>query len=218
MSSLQTILSELGTVKLVAVSKTHPPESIQQLYNEGQRCFGENKVQELLSKYEQLPKDIEWHMIGHLQSNKVKFIAPFVSLIQSVDSLKLLFEIDKQAARCSRKINVLLQMHIAQEETKFGLDTKELTEILEYYTANPSPLSHVTIIGLMGMATLTNDTKQIEKEFTHLKNLFQQTKDTYLMHKPEFTEISMGMSSDYRMAKACGSTMVRIGSLLFGSR
>ncbi len=218
MISYKNILTELGTTKLIAVSKTKPVEAIMTLYNEGQRMFGENKVQELVEKYETLPKDIEWHLIGHLQTNKVKYIAFFVTMIHAVDSLKLLFEIEKQAAQSNRIIKVLLQMHIAQEETKFGLDTKELIEILEYYTTNPLLFSHVKIAGLMGMATNTDDEKIIHQEFKNLKNKFLYAKEAYLVGDKNFTELSMGMSGDYKIALQEGSTMVRIGSLLFGGR
>ncbi|MBK7763446.1 MAG: YggS family pyridoxal phosphate-dependent enzyme [Bacteroidetes bacterium] len=218
MSAYQEILQQLGHTKLIGVSKTKSVEDILALYHEGLKTFGENKVQEVCEKYEQLPKDIEWHLIGHLQSNKVKYIAPFVYMIHSVDSLKLLDEIEKQASKCNRVIKVLLQMHIASEETKFGLNTKELIEILEYYTANPSVYSHIQIAGVMGMATNTDHEETIRKEFQHLKSLFQYAKDTYLLGDKNFTEISMGMSSDYKIAIEEGSTMVRIGSLLFGKR
>ncbi len=218
MSVYQEIISELGATKLIAVSKTKSNEAIMALYDEGQRYFGENKVQELVEKQEALPKDIEWHLIGHLQTNKVKFIAPFVTMIHAVDSLKLLFEIEKQAAKCGRIIKVLLQMHIAQEETKFGLDTKELIEILEYYTTNPALLQHVRIVGLMGMATNTDHQETIRKEFRELKNKFHYARQAYLVGDNDFSELSMGMSSDYKIAIEEGSTMVRIGSLLFGNR
>jgi len=218
MSNYPTILSQLGKTKLIAVSKTKPIQAIEELYNQGQKAFGENKVQEMVDKYEQLPKDIEWHLIGHLQTNKVKYIAPFVYMIHAVDSLKLLFEIEKQAAKCERKIDVLLQMHIAEEETKFGLDTKELIEILEYYTSHSNSLSHIRIVGLMGMATNTDNENQIRKEFQELKNKFLFAKQSYLVGDKNFTELSMGMSSDYQIAIEEGSTMVRIGSLLFGER
>jgi len=218
MSVYKSILTELGNTKLIAVSKTKPVETILSLYNEGQRRFGENKVQELLEKYETLPKDIEWHLIGHLQTNKVKYIAPFVTMIHAVDSLKLLFEIEKQGASCNRTIPVLLQMHIAKEDTKFGLDTKELIEILEYYTTNPDLLKHIRIAGLMGMATNTDDNDLIREEFKSLKNKFLYAKQSYLLGYTDFTELSMGMSSDYKIAIEEGSTMVRIGSLLFGER
>ena len=218
MSNYPFILSQLGKTKLIAVSKTKPIQAIEVLYNQGQKAFGENKVQEMVDKYEQLPKDIEWHLIGHLQTNKVKYIAPFVYMIHAVDSLKLLFEIEKQAERCQRSIKVLLQMHIAQEETKFGLDTKELIEILEYYTSHPSQLKHVQIVGLMGMATNTNDQTLIREEFKELRNKFLYAQQAYLVGDKNFTELSVGMSSDYQIAIEEGSTMVRIGSLLFGER
>jgi pyridoxal phosphate enzyme (YggS family) len=162
-----------------------------------------------------LPKDIEWHLIGHLQSNKVKYIAPIVSMIHSVDSLKLLFEINKEAKKNNRILKVLIQMHIAQEETKFGADEKELIEMLEYYCVENSSLQNIEVVGLMGMATNTNDQQLILKEFQFLKNTFDSVKNTYLLHKSNFTELSMGMSSDYKIAIQAGSTMVRIGSLIF---
>lgn len=214
----QELLRELGHAKLVAVSKTKPAGAIRALYEQGQRIFGENKVQELLEKQPLLPPDIEWHMIGHLQSNKVKYIAPFIAMIESVDSLKLLFEIEKQAGKCKRTIDVLLQMHIAKEETKYGMNVNELNEVLEYYTAPGKPLRHVRIRGLMGMATLTDDEQLIRQEFRALRNHFEFAKRGYLPADPSFTELSMGMSHDYRIAVQEGSTMVRIGSLLFGER
>lgn len=220
MNSYQKIIEELreSNTKLVAVSKTKSKEEILLLYEQGQRIFGENKVQELCEKYEQLPKDIEWHLIGHLQTNKVKFIAHFVKLIHSVDSLKLLFEINKEARKNNRTIPVLIQVHIAQEESKFGVNKKELVEIMEYYTVENSSLQNIEIVGLMGMATNTEDATVIKNEFLELKKTFQFIQESYLIHKNNFTEISMGMSSDYAIAIACGSTMVRIGSLLFGAR
>lgn len=218
MSAYPQILQELGNTKLIGVSKTKSVDAILSLYHEGLKTFGENKVQELCEKYEALPKDIEWHLIGHLQTNKVKYIAPFVYMIHSVDSLKLLDEIEKQASKCNRIIKVLLQMHIASEETKFGLNTKELIEILEYYTANPNTYSHIQIVGVMGMATNTDNEENIRKEFQQLKSIFQYAKETYLFGDKNFNEISMGMSSDYKIAVDEGSTMVRIGSLLFGNR
>lgn len=220
MSSYEAITDELSrtNTRLVAVSKTKSAEEILALYNQGQRIFGENKVQELLEKHELLPKDIEWHLIGHLQSNKVKYIAPFIAIIHSVDSLKLLFEINKEAKKSNRVIKVLIQMHIAREETKFGADEKELIEILEYYCAENSILQNITITGLMGMATNTNDDELIANEFRRLKEIFSFAKNTYLLNKNNFTELSMGMSSDYKIAIREGSTLVRIGSLLFGKR
>lgn len=220
MSSFETICEELKIThtKLVAVSKTKPVEEIMPVYHKGQRIFGENKVQEMVDKQEQMPKDIEWHLIGHLQTNKVKYIAPFVSMIHSIDSLKLLNEVEKQAAKNNRVINVLLQMHVANEETKFGLDQTELIELMVYYLSNPKNYAHVNIVGIMGMATNTNDTNQIRNEFKQLKGIFQFIKNSYFINKKDFAEISMGMSSDYTIAIEEGSTMVRIGSLLFGHR
>jgi pyridoxal phosphate enzyme (YggS family) len=220
MSSFETICVELKNThtKLVAVSKTKPVEEIMPVYQKGQRIFGENKVQEMVDKHEQMPNDIEWHLIGHLQTNKVKYIAPFVSMIHSIDSLKLLNEVEKQAAKNNRIINVLLQMHVANEETKFGLDQTELIELMDYYLSNPKNYVHVNIVGIMGMATNTNDTNQIRNEFKQLKGIFQFIKNSYFINKKDFAEISMGMSSDYTIAIEEGSTMVRIGSLLFGHR
>jgi pyridoxal phosphate enzyme (YggS family) len=214
---LKTILTELPThVKLVAVSKTKPASDIQLAYDFGQRVFGENKVQELCDKYEVLPKDIEWHLIGHLQTNKVKYIAPFVSMIHAVDSLKLLKEINKEAKKNERIIPVLLQFHIAQEETKFGLDFEEAKEILE--SRDFIEMEHVQIAGIMGMATFTEDTEQIEDEFRTLYNYFQIVKSHYFKFNEAFKEISMGMSGDYKIAIQEGSTMIRLGSTIFGSR
>ena len=202
--------------KLVAVSKTKPAEDIQALYNQGQRIFGENKVQEMTAKHEQLPKDIQWHLIGHLQTNKVKYIAPYVSLIHSVDSLKLLQEIDKQAEKNKRVIPCLLQVYIANEDTKFGLSAEEVHALLgspEYQA-----LQHIAIHGLMGMATNTEDESQIEAEFATLQQLHAELKAKYFAHTDTFTELSMGMSSDYHLALKHGATLVRVGSMLFGER
>lgn len=200
----------------MAVSKTKPVADIETLYQAGQRIFGENKVQEMCDKYEQLPQDIAWHMIGHLQRNKVKYIVPFVSLIHSVDSVRLLQEIDKQAAKVDRKVNCLLQIHIAEEDTKFGLDAQELEELL---TSDAfKAMQHVQICGLMGMATNTDNEAQVLKEFKTLKSLFDKTKAAYFAETLEFKELSMGMSGDYELAIEAGSTLVRIGSLLFGAR
>jgi len=220
MNSFETICVELKNTptKLIAVSKTKPVDEIMPVYLKGQRIFGENKVQEMVDKHAQMPKDIEWHLIGHLQTNKVKYIAPFVSMIHSIDSLKLLNEVAKQAAKNNRVIPVLLQMHVANEETKFGLDQTELIELMDYYLANPINYAHVNIVGIMGMATNTNDITQIRNEFKQLKGIFQFIKNSYFINKKDFTEISMGMSSDYKIAMEEGSTMVRIGSLLFGRR
>jgi hypothetical protein len=198
-------------VTLVAVSKTKPNEAIEEAYNAGQRIFGENKVQELVGKQEKLPKDIEWHMIGHLQSNKVKYIAPFVSLIHAVDSLKLLKEINKQGKKNDRIIPVLLQMHIAEEETKFGLDKSELMEVL----LAAKELTNVEIKGLMGMATFTDNQDKITKEFDSLKLIFDEVNS---MNQIELNTLSMGMSGDFQLAISCGSTMVRVGSSIFGER
>jgi len=203
-------------VTLVAVSKTHPPERVLNLYEQGQRVFGENRVQELAAKAEQLPPDIVWHLIGHLQTNKVRFIAPFVGMIQSVDTLRLLQEIEKQAAKVGRTLDCLLQFHIATEDTKFGLNEQEARDLLESpaYRA----MTHVRICGVMGMATFTDDTERVRTEFRHLRGIFERLRETYFRDAPHFREISMGMSSDWEIAVEEGSTMVRIGSLLFGGR
>jgi pyridoxal phosphate enzyme (YggS family) len=195
-------------VHLVAVSKTKPNELIIEAYGAGQRIFGENKVQELVEKEESLPKDIEWHMIGHLQTNKVKYIAPFVSLIHAVDSKKLIKEINKRAEQNNRVIPCLLQVHIAQEESKFGLDKDGVIEILK------TDFSNVSIVGLMGMATFTDNKNQIRKEFKYLKDIFDELKES----QPNFSILSMGMSGDYSIAIEEGSNMVRIGSSIFGER
>lgn len=205
-----------NNVVLVAVSKTKPVSAIQQLYDVGQRDFGENKVQEMQEKAAQLPTDIRWHLIGHLQSNKVKYIAPYVYMVHSIDSLKLLQEVDKRATQHNRTIDCLLQVHIAEEETKFGLDRTELRDLLE--SAVYQSMAHVCIRGLMGMATFTDDKEQVDREFRGLNSLFQQIKTDYFADDNRFDTLSMGMSGDYRIAVAAGSTMVRIGSLLFGSR
>jgi pyridoxal phosphate enzyme (YggS family) len=205
-------------VTLVAVSKTKPASDIQELYDLGQRDFGENYVQELVDKQAQLPADIHWHYIGHLQSNKVKYIASFVHLVHAVDSFKLLAEINKQAERCGRVIDVLLQMYIAGEETKFGMDETEIVRLLDYYTAQRDELQHVRICGLMGMATNTADEGQVRAEFARLHNFFLHLHDTAFFNQPYFTICSMGMSADYPLAIQEGSNMVRIGSMLFGSR
>ena len=201
---------------LVAVSKTKPAQDIVVLYNQGQRIFGESKVQELLAKHAELPKDIHWHIIGHLQTNKVKQIAPFVSLIHSVDSLKLLTEINKQAKENNRNINCLLQVFIADEETKFGLSKAELLELLSSPTF--AELQNVHICGLMGMATNTDDQEKIASEFQGLQNLFLELKHTHFSEQPNFKELSMGMSSDYKIALKFGATLIRVGTVLFGER
>lgn len=203
-------------VTLVAVSKTKPAEVIRRAYHTGHRIFGENKVQELVDKHAQLPEDIEWHMIGHLQTNKVKYIASFVSLIHGVDSLKLLTEINRQAAKHNRSIDVLLQFHIAAESTKFGLSMERARDMLTAHP--PEEYPHVRICGVMGMATYTSDTKQIEEEFRLLSTYFDTLQSQFFRGSAHFSEISMGMSGDYRQAIDCGSTMIRIGSTLFGKR
>ncbi len=201
---------------LVAVSKTKPNKDIFQVYNNGHKAFGENKVQELVEKHESLPKDIEWHMIGHLQRNKVKYIAPFVHLIHAVDSEKLAKEINKQAIKCNRKLKILLQIHIAEESTKHGFTFEELSKLLmEGKLLN---LQNIEICGLMGMATFTNDEKQVKSEFARLKSIFEDIKSTYFKDQEHFKEISMGMSGDYNIALRNGSTMIRVGSAIFGSR
>ncbi len=203
-------------VTLVAVSKTKPAEEIMKLYQSGQRIFGENKVQEMVSKYEILPKDIQWHQIGHLQKNKVKYIAPFVAMIHAVDSLELLQMINKEAAKNNRTIDVLLQFHIATEETKFGLNKDEAFQLLTKLEKEPLP--NVKICGVMGMASFTDDTNLIRSEFRSLKEIFASLKSEFFMENLFFKEISMGMSGDYKIAIEEGSTMVRIGSAIFGSR
>lgn len=202
--------------RLIAVSKTKTAEEIMELYRAGQRDFGENKVQEMREKQAVLPGDIRWHMIGHLQTNKVKYIAPWVYCIHSVDGIDLLKEIDKQAAKNKRVIDCLLQIHIADEETKFGMNRNEL--ILMLNTPDDSALNNIRICGLMGMATNTPDQEQIRNEFAGLKLLFDEVKRIYFPEREHFKEISMGMSSDYLIALEEGSTMLRIGSLLFGER
>jgi PLP dependent protein len=205
-----------SSVKLVAVSKTKPVSDIEIAYNSGQRIFGENRVQELLSKKDLLPNDIEWHLIGHLQSNKAKFIVPFVSMIQSVDSFKLLSVINSEASAINRVVDCLLQIHIAKEETKYGFSPDDLNAILK--AGNISQLQNIRICGVMGMATFTSDLKQVAAEFSLLKNYFNSLKYNYFSSKSEFREISMGMSGDFETAIEQGSTMVRIGSLIFGAR
>jgi PLP dependent protein len=203
-------------VRLVAVSKTKPAELLLEAYDCGQRSFGENKVQEMVWKYEELPKDIEWHFIGHLQTNKIKYIAPFVHLIHGVDSFKLLKSIAAEAKKAGRIIPCLLQFHIAEEETKFGLSMQEATEMLN--SNEYKVLGNVKISGVMGMATYTDDENQIRKEFANLKKYFEKLKSEFFTANFDFKEISMGMSGDYLIAIAEGSTMVRIGSTIFGER
>lgn len=203
-------------VTLVAISKTHPVDQIMEAYNAGQRVFGENKVQEMVSKQEVMPKDIQWHLVGHLQSNKIKYIAPFVTLIHSVDSLKLLVAINKEAVKADRVIDCLLQVYIAEEETKFGLSVEELTELLE--SEEYKQLTHVRVCGVMGMATFTDNEDQIRKEFKSLKTIFTNLKNSYFPNTDSFRHISMGMSGDYAIAIEEGSTMIRVGSSIFGHR
>ena len=215
-TAYQHIVKELSNTNtiLVAVSKTKPNEDLMELYQLGQRDFGENYVQELVDKAAVLPKDIRWHFIGHLQSNKVKYIAPFVHLIHGVDSLKLLQEINKQAIKNNRMIDCLLQIHIAEEETKFGLDEKELEQII----AQIDQLANIRICGLMGMASFSDDQHKVQNEFNNLSRIFANIKSWILEHSGKEPILSMGMSGDYAMAIEKGSTMVRIGSLLFGPR
>jgi len=214
---LKEVRAQIGNkALLVAVSKTKPNEDLLEAYNAGQRIFGENKVQELVGKYEALPKDIQWHMIGHLQSNKVKYIAPFVSLIHGVDTVKLLKTINKEGAKNKRKIPCLLQLHIAEESTKFGFSEEELMIILSDNFINE--LEYLEIRGIMGMATFTEDEAHVRKEFSHLKRIFQNLKSGIFQTTDCFKEISMGMSGDYQIAIEEGSTMVRVGSSIFGAR
>jgi pyridoxal phosphate enzyme (YggS family) len=213
----EQLIADLGShhVTLVAVSKTKSVEEIKELYDLGQKDFGENYVQELVAKQSQLPKDIRWHFIGHLQTNKVKQIAPFIHLVQSVDSPKLLQEINKQAQKNNRVIDCLLQVHIAREETKFGLDETELNEV---FNISISQYQNIRICGLMGMASFTDDTDKVRIEFRYLKTLFDKLASKLTTHHSPITTLSMGMSSDYFVAIEEGSTMVRIGSLIFGAR
>ena len=217
-NKVQYILNKLkGTAcQLVAVSKSKPSSNILEVYRTGHKIFGENKIQELCSKYEELPKDIKWHMIGHLQTNKVKYIAPFVHLIHGVDSLKLLKEINRQGHKCGRVINCLLQIHIAQEDTKFGLVKEKLFELIA--NNDLKDLQNVSINGLMGIATNTENKSQIRNEFKGLKELFVSLKNMRLPENIKLSEISMGMSGDYEIALEEGSTMIRIGSTIFGAR
>lgn len=205
-----------SSVKLVAVSKTKPVSDIMEAYNAGQRCFGENRVHELLNKKDLLPNDIEWHLIGHLQTNKVKYIVPFISMIQSVDSYKLLSTINSEASKISRVVDCLLQIHIAMEETKFGFSMNELVEMVEKQEFKN--LRNVRICGIMGMATYTSDKEQVRKEFVFLADCFRTLGNSYFMEIPHFKEISMGMSGDYETALKEGSTIIRIGSNIFGER
>jgi hypothetical protein len=203
-------------VRLVAVSKFHPNEAIEEAYRAGQRIFGESKVQEMTAKYESLPKDIEWHFIGHLQTNKVKYIVPYVALIHGIDSYKLLAEVDKQAAKAGRRVNCLLQLHIAREETKFGFSFDECRQMLA--EGQWRQLQHIRLCGLMGMATNTDNVEQIKEEFRSLSDFFREVKSTWFTDDDAFCELSMGMSHDYHEAIAEGSTLVRVGSKIFGER
>ena len=214
-NNLLAIKSQLPEkVTLVAVSKTKPVSDLMEAYEAGQRIFGENKIQEMTDKWQTMPKDISWHMIGHVQTNKVKFMSEYVSLIHGVDSLKLLEEINKQAKKHNRVIDCLLQMHIAEEETKFGLNEAELNEILQYIQDDKNDIKNINISGLMGMATFTDNQGQIKKEFENLKTIFDTIQTSTF--KPRI--LSMGMSGDYKQAIDCGSTMIRIGSSIFGGR
>ena len=201
---------------LIAVSKTKPVTDLQEAYEAGQRIFGENKALEMRDKHQELPKDIQWHFIGHLQTNKIKYIAPFVSLIHSIDSISLLEAVNKEAVKNNRVIDCLLQFHIAQEDTKFGLDLKEAEEILK--TESYKDLKNINIVGVMGMATFTDDENQIRNEFKSLKNIFGVLKESYFKDNDSFKEISMGMSDDYPIAIEEGASMVRVGSKIFGAR
>ena len=221
MSSISKNISLLkielpSSVCLVAVSKTKPVSDIEIAYNAGQKIFGENRVQELLKKKDLLPSDIKWHLIGHLQTNKIKYIVPFISMIQSVDSFKLLVNIDSEAQKINRVVDCLLQIHIAKEETKFGFSMCELSDFLQ--KEDVTMFKNIRICGVMGMATFTYDTAQVRKEFSFLRNCFKSLKDNFFKSSIDFTQISMGMSGDYKLAIEEGSTMVRIGSLIFGER
>lgn len=216
-ANLNEVLATLPShVQLVAVSKFHPIEALQEAYDAGQRIFGESKVQEMTQKYEALPKDIAWHFIGHLQTNKIKYMAPYVAMIHGVDSFKLLSEINKQAAKVNRCIPCLLQIHIAQEETKFGFTFDECREMLGQ--GEWKELTNISISGVMGMATNTDDEEQIKKEFQSLSNFFNEIKQEFFSDNESFKEISMGMSDDYPFAIEAGSTLIRVGSKIFGER
>ena len=215
--NLRQVLADLPQgVRLVAVSKFHPEEAILEAYGAGQRIFGESKVQEMSRKYEALPKDIQWHFIGHLQTNKVKYIAPYVALIHGIDSFRLLAEVEKQGAKVGRTIDVLLQIHIAREETKFGFSPDECRQMLA--GGQWRALEHVRLCGLMGMATNTDDMDRVQQEFNSLHALFAEIKAAYFADAPWFRELSMGMSHDYHEAVRAGSTLVRVGSHIFGER
>ena len=215
--NLKQVLAELPQgVRLVAVSKFHPNEAIEEAYQAGQRIFGESKVQEMTAKYESLPKDIEWHFIGHLQSNKIKYMIPYVAMIHGIDTYKLLAEVNKQAGKAGRTVNCLLQIHVAQEETKFGISPDECREMLD--AREWKALAHVRICGLMGMASNTDNIEQINGEFRLLNSLFKEIKANWFTDSDAFRELSMGMSHDYHEAIASGSTLVRVGSKIFGER
>lgn len=215
--NLKQVLNELPEgVRLVAISKYHPNEAIEEAYRCGQRVFGESKAQEMTAKYESLPKDIEWHFIGHLQTNKIKYIVPYVALIHGIDSYKLLTEVNKQAAKAGRVVNCLLQLHIAEEETKFGFSFNECREMLE--AGEWKGLTNIQLCGLMGMATNTDKREQIEKEFCSLSSFFKEMKNSWFSDSDAFRELSMGMSHDYHQAIAAGSTLIRVGSKIFGER
>lgn len=221
MSAISLRLNELKAtipshVQLVAVSKFHPAETLLEAYDAGQRCFGESRVQELNVKYQQLPKDIEWHFIGHLQTNKVKYIIPYVSMIHSVDSMRILDEIERQAQRAGRVVDCLLEVHVAQEETKYGFTPQQCMELLTPQLVAQYP--HVRICGIMGMASNTDDATQVDNEFASLYQLFDTLKNGAMSSFPYFAQLSMGMSHDYRQAIQHGSTMVRIGTTIFGER
>ena len=203
-------------VTLIAVSKTKPVSDLQEAYDAGQRIFGENKALEMRDKHQALPADIQWHFIGHLQTNKIKYIAPFVTLIHAIDSLPLLEAVNKEAAKNNRVIDCLLQFHIAKEETKFGLDIEEAKSLLE--SESFKNLKNINICGVMGMATFTDNAAQVRNEFKNLKNIFETLKENYFKEKVSFKEISMGMSDDYPIAIEEGATMVRVGSKIFGAR
>lgn len=215
--NLKQVLNELPEgVRLVAISKYHPNEAIEEAYRCGQRVFGESKAQEMTAKYESLPKDIEWHFIGHLQTNKIKYIVPYVALIHGIDSYKLLTEVNKQAAKAGRVVDCLLQLHIAEEETKFGFSFNECREMLE--AGEWKGLTNIQLCGLMGMATNTDKREQIEKEFCSLSSFFKEMKNSWFSDSDAFRELSMGMSHDYHQAIAAGSTLIRVGSKIFGER
>ena len=216
-SQLNELKKQLpASVKLVAVSKFHSPQAVLKAYNEGQRIFGESRVQELLEKKDHLPKDIQWHFIGHLQRNKVKDIVPFITLIQGVDSTRLLREINKRGAEIDKKVHCLLQIHIAEESSKFGFSFEECRELLK--SDEWHSFTHIQIEGVMGMATYTENKEQVKKEFQALSNFFQEIKNDFFANDTLFTEISMGMSDDYEIAIAEGSTLIRIGTAVFGER